>query len=79
VERAVEIEPLVEAEVEILPRLGLVREGRQITEARRDGEVRRERLVVCRVDILQTASEGKPVDVDIGRVEVALELRTSVD
>ena len=54
-ERAVEMETLVEAEVEVLPRLGLIREGRQIAEARGDGEIGREGLVVGRVDVLQAA------------------------
>src|SRR5262249_51964170 len=51
----------------------------EMTHARRDGEIGREGLVVRRVDILQAAREGEPVDVDVGRVEEALELGTGVD
>ena len=76
--RAVEIEPLVEAEVEVLARLGLIGEGRQVAEARRDREIGRERLVVGRVDILDAARESQPVDVDVGGVEEALELELAL-
>jgi hypothetical protein len=70
---------LVKAEIEVLARLGLIREGGQIAEARRDGEIGGEGLVVGRIDILYAASEGEPVDVGVRLVEEALELGAGID
>ena len=69
----------VEAEVEVLPRFGLVGEGREILEPRRDGEIGRKSLVVGRIDILQAPGEGEAVGVRVGFVEEAPEFGTGAD
>src|SRR5262249_24618439 len=78
-EGAIEMETLVEAEIEILPRFRLIRECREVAEARRDGEIGREGLVVGPVDILHPAGECRAVDVGVRSVGEALELRTGAD
>ena len=73
------MEALVEAEIKVLPRLGLVEKGRQILETRRDGEIGRKGLVIGRIDILDAAGKGQPVDVGVRLVEEALEFGSGVD
>src|SRR5208337_1250001 len=70
-EAAVEVEPLVEAEIEILSRRDLIRKRRKVVPPRSDGHIGREGLVIGRIDILQSAGYAKLVEIGVGSAKVA--------